>query len=118
MTINSRDKGARGEREWAAFLKSHGYEARRGQQFSGGWDNPDVIHSVPGVHFEVKRTDRLRLYPAMEQAQDECGDKTPVVAYRANNKGWLIVQTAESYMRTQKKLRYYAEMYDKDGGFL
>lgn len=30
--INSRDKGARGERLFAALLREHGYEAERGCQ--------------------------------------------------------------------------------------
>jgi len=35
MPINSRQKGARGEREWAAKCREEGYDCRRGQQFSG-----------------------------------------------------------------------------------
>ena len=34
MSINSRAKGAKGERELANKLKEYGYECRRGQQFS------------------------------------------------------------------------------------
>jgi hypothetical protein len=36
--INSRQKGARGERQWRDELRAHGYDARRGQQFSGSPD--------------------------------------------------------------------------------
>ena len=59
MTINSRAKGARGEREFAAFMREHGYEAHRGQQFAGSADSPDVVHSIPGIHIEVKRVEAL-----------------------------------------------------------
>ena len=53
--INGRQKGAQGEREFATVLKDLGIEARRGQQFSGGKDSPDVVADLTGVHFEVKR---------------------------------------------------------------
>ena len=33
--MNSRQKGARGERELANLLKEHGYNTRRGQQYCG-----------------------------------------------------------------------------------
>ena len=41
--INSRQKGARGERQWRDELRANGYVARRGQQFSGSADSPDVV---------------------------------------------------------------------------
>jgi hypothetical protein len=104
--VNSRDKGARGELEWAKELKDRGYEARRGQQFSGGGESPDVIHSIPGVHFEVKRTERLALYAAVDQARrDAAVGCTPVVVHRCNDdkrktscKGdWLVVLGADDF---------------------
>ena len=52
--INSKRKGSNGEREIAKILRDHGYEARRGQQYSGANGDADVI-GVPGVHIEVKR---------------------------------------------------------------
>ena len=41
--INSRAKGARGERQWRDELRAQGYTDKRGQQFAGGQDSPDVI---------------------------------------------------------------------------
>jgi len=41
--MNSREKGKRGERQWRDELRANGYAARRGQQFSGSPDSPDVI---------------------------------------------------------------------------
>ena len=49
--MHSKQKGARGEREFAEFLRDRGIEAGRGQQFSGGESSPDVVHSIPGIHF-------------------------------------------------------------------
>lgn len=90
---NSRDKGARGEREAAAELsRIFGCEARRGCQFAGGPNSPDVLVDLPGIHFEVKRTERLSLYPAMEQAIGDAGQhNVPMVIHRANGKPWLAI---------------------------
>jgi len=88
----SRNKGKRGERELAAELQRlFGVTARRGVQYSGGADSPDVVSDFDGVHFEVKRTERLSLYPAMKQAAADAGEKIPVVCHRQNNKGWLVI---------------------------
>ena len=56
--MNSKQKGGRGEREFAAFCREQGYDAKRGQQFQGGADSPDV-KGLPGIHIEVKRVERL-----------------------------------------------------------
>ena len=108
VPINSRSKGAIGERELAALLREWGYGAQRGQQFKGGPESPDVA-GVPGVHFEVKRTEQFRLYPAVDQARrDAAGKAIPVVAHRCNgNKGprvscrgdWLFVLGADDFRR-------------------
>lgn len=89
--MNSRDKGKRGEREFAAFLRERGVEARRGQQFSGGDDSPDVVHDIPGVHFEVKRCESGSLYSWLAQAIGDAAGKMPIVAHRRNNKEWVAI---------------------------
>jgi Holliday junction resolvase len=97
--MNSRSKGARGEREWAAFLREHGFNARRGQQFAGGPDSPDVqCEDMPGFHCEVKRVERLQIYDAMRQAIRDAGEKTPYVAHRKNNCEWLVMMRAEDFL--------------------
>ncbi len=73
--INSRAKGARGERQWRDQLRAEGYTAKRGQQFVGGQDSPDVIcEELKGkLHFEVKCVQNLNLDKACEQAErDAC----------------------------------------------
>ncbi len=95
---NSRRKGARGELEVAAILRTYGYKARRGQQFRGGDDAPDVVHNVPGVHIEVKYTEHFRLYQALQQAQDDCGDLVPVVVHRRKHKPWVVILTLKNYL--------------------
>ena len=59
--MNSKQKGGRGEREFATLCRVEGYgNAHRGQQFQGGIDSPDV-KGLPGVHVEVKRVERLNI---------------------------------------------------------
>lgn len=94
--MNSREKGKRGEREFAEWLRSHGYEARRGRQYNG-LDGEDVVSELP-YHFEVKRVERLNIYDAMEQSARDAKDKVPVVAHRRNRKSWLITMRAEDWM--------------------
>lgn len=98
--MNSRDKGARGEREWAEFLnKNFGLKARRGVQFSGSPDSPDVQGSWPGTHPEVKRVENLDLPKAVAQAVRDAGTSVPYVAHRTNGKPWLITVRAEDWAK-------------------
>lgn len=89
----SREKGKRGERDAAKAIETAlGLNARRGVQYAGGNESPDVVADLPGVHFEVKRTERLALYDALEQAQkDAAPSAVPVVLHRRNLKPWVCV---------------------------
>jgi Holliday junction resolvase len=93
MGAASREKGARGERELGHFLTDMGCPARRGQQFQGGPDSPDVVcDALPLIHLECKRVERGSLYEWLDQAIADAGDeKIPVVAHRRNNKEWVAV---------------------------
>jgi hypothetical protein len=96
MGAKSRRKGVRGELEAAAELRRLlGVEARRGRQYQGTDESPDVLAAVPEVHFEVKRVEALRLYQALEQAATDAGDKVPVVLHRANQKPWVAIVRLE-----------------------
>lgn len=81
--MNSKQKGNRGERELAGILRQHGFsDARRGQQFQGSPDSPDVL-GLPGHHVECKYVAALQLYEALAQAQKDAGPgDTPLVAHR------------------------------------
>lgn len=97
--MNSRQKGARGERELASKLREYGYEARRGQQYSGASGDPDVI-GLPGIHIECKRVERLNLEDAMVQSKrDARQGEIPTVMHRKNNCEWLVTMRLEDFMR-------------------
>lgn len=100
---NSRAKGAAIEREAAKFLREIGFEsARRGVQYSGSKDSPDVMcDELAGVHFEVKGDERINLATealndAMEQASDDAGIKRPVVLWRRKRTGWRLTFLADA----------------------
>ena len=93
----SKAKGKRGERECAAELGALlGCDARRGVQYQGGPDSPDVVLKGLRIHVECKRVERLDLYGAMKQAIADAGDDVPLVWHRRNNEGSVcIVQTSD-----------------------
>lgn len=95
--MNSRDKGKRGELEFAHFLKdNHGIEARRGQQFSGGNESPDVV-GVQGLHLEVKRVESLNIHAAVAQATNDAAGLPWAVAHRRNGGKWLVTVDANHF---------------------
>ena len=96
--MNSRNKGKVGEREFASLLREHGFDARRGQQFSGGADSPDVVsEALAWLHVEVKRVQNLNLTDACVQAEGDSGGKPWIVAHRRNHAPWLITMRAEFF---------------------
>lgn len=106
----SREKGKVGEREVAALLREHGFEARRGQQFSGD-GAPDVIHELRiaddcAIHIEVKRVEKFPLWDALSQAKEDAppGD-IPIVFHRKNTKDWVVVLDADDFLTIIKELQ-------------
>lgn len=100
---HSRNKGKRGELEFAGYLRNHGHEAIRGVQFKGGPDSPDVrCTTLPQVHFEVKRVESgtATLYKWLAQAtKDAAPGKFPVVAHRTNGNAWVAILPMEDLLR-------------------
>jgi hypothetical protein len=96
--MNSRNKGKVGEREFASLLREHGFDARRGQQFSGSPDSPDVVSdALAWLHVEVKRVQNLNLTDACVQAEGDAGGKPWIVAHRRNHAPWLITMRSETF---------------------
>lgn len=104
MGAMSKRKGKTGELEIAHLLKEHGFTARRGQQFQGGTDSPDVVHDIPGLHVEVKRTEALKLWDALAQAEaDKRPGETATVWHRKNLKPWVVILPAVDFLRMMKE---------------
>ncbi|MHC1623175.1 MAG: PDDEXK family nuclease [Candidatus Methanospirareceae archaeon] len=102
----SRNKGAAGEREFAAQLRDlFGVDAHRGRQYHGGPEAPDVVCEIEGIHWEVKRTEGLSLYPALEQSKGDCDwGEVPVVAHRRNRKPWVVCCYFDDLLELVEKL--------------
>jgi hypothetical protein len=89
---------------FANFLTTRGYPARRGQQFSGSPDSPDVICEDLGyLHWEIKFVQKLNIHKAMQQAMQDCGQKYPVVAHKRKREPWLVTLTAEDFIKLLEK---------------
>lgn len=99
--VNSRQKGKRGELLWRDQLRHAGWpEARRGQQFSGSSESADVVGGPKGWHCEVKVRERLDPWAAIRQAEHDGGEgNSPYVAWKKNNRPWLVVLRAEDFLR-------------------
>ena len=103
MGRKSQRKGKAGENEFLQLLQDRGIEARRNdQKYVGGRGNPDVGAQIGerNFHFEVKRTEKFRLYEALSQAQRDAEiDCIPVVAHRSNRHQWAVVLTLEDFLQ-------------------
>ncbi len=105
MGINSRAKGARGERELARVLRGYGYDCRRGQQYCGANGDADVI-GLPGIHIECKRGQRLNIDDAMLQAiRDRREGEYPAVFHRKNNGKWMVTMLLDDWQEIYREWR-------------
>ncbi len=106
--INSRNKGKCGELEFVNFLKERGIEARRGQQYEGSSDSPDVVAGgcMIGVHIEVKRVQAGNPYNWLDQAcSDAALTDMPVVAHRRNGQRWIAIMDMRDLITIIKENR-------------
>ena len=103
--MNSREKGARGERALAKKLREYGYEAYRGQQYSGK-GNADVETNMGDIHIECKYTGKGHgmLYDWIAQSKrDAKGKEMPVVFHKYISKkergrSWLVTLELDDFM--------------------
>lgn len=102
--INSKQKGAAGERELANRLKELGLDARRTEQYCGKEGTSDVLcKELQDYHLEVKRVERLNIHDAISQAVRDCESKTPVVMHRKNRTPWLVTLFLEDFIKIAVK---------------
>ncbi|WP_161883900.1 hypothetical protein [Deinococcus alpinitundrae] len=106
--VNSRRKGADGEREFTRALTDAGFPATRGQQHAGGANSPDVrCEALAWIHFEVKRMADCKMFSPAQiktweaQARRDAGpDKLPVIAHRWNGQStwWVRILPSNGHM--------------------
>lgn len=106
MAVNSKRKGKTGELELAKAIRQYGYDVRRSVQYNGKADEgqPDLV-GLPHIHIECKRTEKLLLYSALEQAKRDCEGtgNIPVVFHRKNNCEWVAIMPMDAFMEMYKE---------------
>ena len=103
--VNRREKGKRYERHVAGLFKAEGYDARRGQQYSGANGDADVI-GVRGIHIEAKHREQGHgaLYDWMAQAKADAKDgELPVVIHKKNNSADLVTMEFGDWIRLYRE---------------
>ena len=101
--MNSKQKGARGERELSSKLKEYGYETWRGQLYCGAYGDADVV-GLPCIHIECKRVERLNLYDAMSQAKSDAkNNEIPTVFHRKDRCKWLVTMELEDWIKLYRE---------------
>ena len=102
MTINSKQKGKKGELELSNKLKEHGFDTRRNQQYCGANGDADLV-GLPGIYIECKRVEKLNISDAMSQAiHDSKEARIPTVFHRKNNEEWLVTMRLTDWIELYK----------------
>ena len=107
MALNSKQKGARFERQLASRFREYGYEARRTAQYCGNTGDASDVVGLPRIHVEAKHQERMQLYDWMDQAKRdaEAGGQNllPAVFHKKNNAEILVTMRFEDWMHIYRE---------------
>lgn len=100
MALNSKQKGARFERQLASLLREYGYDARRTAQYCGNTGDASDVVGLRGLHIEAKHQERMNLYEWMSQAKrDSDGTgRLPAVFHKKNHAEILVTMGLDDFM--------------------
>lgn len=101
MAINSKQKGARFERQLASIFRDYGYtDSRRTAQYCGNSGEAADVIGLPGIHVEAKHQEKMELYKWMEQAKRDAagGNNLPAVFHKKNNHEILVTMPLDVWM--------------------
>ena len=105
--INSKQKGARFERQLASKFREFGYEARRTAQYCGNTGDASDVVGLPLIHVEAKHCEQMRLYEWMAQAKRdaEAGNENslPAVFHKKNHAEILVTMELDDFMQIYKE---------------
>lgn len=101
--INSKQKGARFERQLASKFRDYGYtESRRTAQYCGNTGDASDVVGLPYLHIEAKHQETMRLYEWVEQAKRDAKaggeNRLPAVFHKKNNAETLVTMTLDDFM--------------------
>lgn len=108
MAVNSKQKGARFERQLASKFREYGYsECRRTAQYCGKTGEAADVVGLPLIHVEAKHQEQMRLYDWMDQAKREAkagGEgRLPAVFHKKNNAEILVTMTLEDWFHMYRE---------------
>jgi len=117
MPINSKQKGARFERQLAGIFRDYGYDARRTAQYCGNTGDAADVCGLPGLHVEAKHQEAMRLYEWMAQAKRdaEAGGKhvLPAVFHKKNHAEILVTMTLPDFMNLYREWNASHELLER-----
>lgn len=103
MPINSKQKGARFERELAKKFRGYGYkDSQRTAQHCGKTGGAADVTGLPRIHIEAKHQEKMYLYDWMEQAKHDAAaggeGKLPAVFHKKNRADILVTMRLDDFM--------------------
>lgn len=105
MGKSAQQKGRHAELELVRILTEKGYDSVKAGRVMSFGEVPDII-GLKNIHVEVKRVEKLDLYKALRQSQNDSerfSDGLPVVIHRTNRKPWVVSMSLSDWL----------ELYDK-----
>ena len=115
--INSKQKGARFERQLASKFREYGYDARRTAQYCGNTGDASDVVGLPGIHVEAKHVERLNIYEAIAQAKRDAaaggGNALPAVFHKKNHAEILVTMELETWFNLYRE---WEAGFDLKGG--
>ena len=112
MAVNSKQKGARFERQLASLFRENGYDARRTAQYCGNTGDASDVVGLPGLHIEAKHQETMRLYEWMAQAKrdSEGTGKLPAVFHKKNHAEILVTMTLDDWFNLYREFEAGLEL--------
>ena len=112
MSINSKQKGKRGELYVVNKFKDNGFKCNRTAQFKGNTGRADDIEGIDYIHCEVKFVENLNISKAMEQAvrDSKASDRQafPTVFHKKFREELLVSMRFEDWIQLYRE--YYSSM--------
>lgn len=99
--INSKQKGARGERAIAEILREHGFtDARRTAQYCGNTGDASDVVGLDGFHVEVKHQERIEIDKWWKQTTHDAKESgtIPLLVFRKNRQDWRVCLDFETFL--------------------
>ena len=115
MAVNSKQKGARFERQLAGLFRDYGYtEARRTAQYCWNTGDASDVVGLPGIHVEAKHQERMQLYDWMDQAKRDAkaggARLLPAVFSKKNNHSILVTMELDDWMQIYREFQAGMEL--------